>query len=406
MDLYLTLPQSGETIQEGVLVSWLKKEGDFVEEKELLLEYETEKSVFTFESPFRGFLKKILVQPNASVPVGARLALFEVSAEDGERYLNLGVGIPEEFSEKQLPSTMKDDQGVAVSQSHEKAKEQGSASYSPLIRKLAQEHQISFHELDQIPHRSIRLTEKEFLHYLQNRNKISLAKKKETPFILSALEPVRRRIAQHLYQSHQTIPQALAAIEIDFTRLLQLRKNQSSKISLLAYCSFYAVQVLRDFPNLNAHWFEEKGQLFLKKFNSIHLGVAIDHPRGLVTPVLHSVEDWSLEALHLELEKLKTQVVMQQLPVQALTGATFLINNPGSIGGSRSMPLLPAPLVAMLTLNQIQRKPWVMMHHQEEAIAIRSIGEVSLTFDHRAFDGAEAIRFLNQFKQKIEGLSE
>src|SRR5262245_30388197 len=234
MQLYLTMPTPGETIREGSVVRWLKKAGDSVEEKEPLVELETEKAIFTFESPFRGLLREIVVAEGKKVAVGARLALFEVSEEDGKRYNLLGVGLPV-------------GEGVSAGAGPPARPQEGQprgvtptglpSSYSPLIRNLAREHGLPLEELDRIPRTGPRLTKEDVLGYIKNVGARFPRPGVETPPLPSSdfekisLSPIRRRIAQKMQESKREIPHAASSVDVDLTEIWTYCASQADAFS-------------------------------------------------------------------------------------------------------------------------------------------------------------------------------
>lgn len=173
MQLYFTMPKPGETIREGSVVTWLKNIGENLEEKNPLVELETEKAVFTAESPFRGILKEILVKENESVKVGTPLAIFEVSEEDGEKYSMLGVGVPlgEKGKVELKSSSVEEMNEVEKSEISGSTQNFLSTNYSPFIRKIAKENHLTLEELEKIPREQTgkRLTKEDVLEYLQHK---------------------------------------------------------------------------------------------------------------------------------------------------------------------------------------------------------------------------------------------
>ena len=416
MEIYLTMPKPGETIREGRVVQWLKSPGDSLEEQESLVELETEKAVFTFESPFRGVLKEILVPEGEQVPVGERLALFQVSEEDGARYKILGVG---------LPAGEDTSVGVGIRARPKEGQPQGVAptpigsSYSPLIRNLAKEHGISPEDLDRIPRSGPRLTKDELLGYIKNvgarlpRPQSDLQEAGgETPPLQSTeydeivLSPIRRRIAQKMSESKRQIPHAASSVDVDFTPIWDYAAKHSKDFSKRNgidptpfYFFLYAVrEVLKKFPLFNSHYVEEGGKAKILQFKSLHLGIAVATPQGLLNPVLHRAEGLSFVELIRAVSELGEKAREGRLTVEELTGATFAVNNPGAFGGARCYQIIPSPRVAIVALNRIFKRPWVV----GESVQPRHIAALDLSFDHRVLDGADAIQFLEALKKLLE----
>jgi pyruvate/2-oxoglutarate dehydrogenase complex dihydrolipoamide acyltransferase (E2) component len=406
MRLYLTMPKPGETIREGRVVRWLKAPGDSLEEQEPLVELETEKAVFTYESPFHGTLKEILVAEGKQIAVGGRLACFEVSEEDGNRYRLLGVGLPAESSgETGSRPAEGPPQGVAPPML-QKGGETSSPQYSPLIRNLAKEHGLSLAELDQIPRTGPRLTKEDVLAYLKSRSSAQGGRETKGDFEKIPLSPIRRRIAQKMQESKREIPHAASSVDVDFTDIWNYCSAQTEAFSRKIgveptpfFFFLYAVrEVLKKFPLFNSHFVEEAGEASVYQYKSLHLGVAVATPQGLLNPVLHRAETMGFRELTQAASELGKKAREGKLSVEELTGATFAVNNPGALGGVRCYQIIPAPRVAIVGLNRIQKRPWVV----GDKIVPRSIAAVDLSFDHRVLDGADAIRFLETLKTILE----
>ncbi|MBF0492296.1 MAG: 2-oxo acid dehydrogenase subunit E2 [Deltaproteobacteria bacterium] len=416
MQLYLTLPKPGETIREGLIIQWLKKEGEFVNEKEPLVELETEKAVFTFESPFRGALKKILVSANENTPVGTKIALFEVNAEDGAKYEMLGVGIvrgegreegrgEREEGERKRPEESRAEKGEEVPLSLGRGQGEGglhSELLSPYLRKLIQENHLSEEEVSKIPHSGFegRLSKEDVLKYLSPKPPHS------SLFTLHVLSPIRQRIAKHLTESIHEIPQAATSVEVDLTAIMEFRKlkseefkkNQGFSLSPFLFFAWAVKDLLQKLPRWNSHLIQENASLKIKQFHRINLSFAASTPQGLMTPVLQNAQNLSFLQLAQGIKALEEKARLGQLSVDELSGGTFLMNNPGALGGNRSHQLLPKPLVGIVALNKIQKRPWVL----DEGIHIREISTLDLSFDHRVFDGAEAIQLIEALKGYLE----
>ena len=409
MQLYFTMPKPGETIREGSIVKWLKNPTDFLDEKDPLVELETEKAVFTAESPFRGILKEILVKENEEVKVGTPLALFDVSEEDGEKYVMLGVGMPvQENVDVGAP--------LGAPKNEEISQKKGAASstptiyrgnYSPFIRKLAKENHLTEKELEKIPRKRTgeRLTKEDLLEYLKKSPSPQPSPTRgeggiQRDYKQIPLSPIRHRIAEHLTKSHHEIPQAATSVDVDLTEIMKFRKKKNLKFIPTPFYFFtYAVrETLKKFPLFNSSYFEEGGKAFIQQHKNIHLSFAIATKQGLLNPVVQQAENLSFKKLASSILELEKKAREGKLSINELTGGTFLVNNPGAIGGTRSYQLIPYPLVAIIGLNRIQKKPWIV----KNKIVPREIAAVDLSFDHRVLDGANAIQFAEEVKRMME----
>ncbi|MFO1518104.1 MAG: dihydrolipoamide acetyltransferase family protein [bacterium] len=406
MRIYLTLPKPGETIREGMVIQWLQKTGAVLEEKDPLVELETEKAVFTVESPFRGILKEILVAEGESRPVGTPLALFEVSEEDGERYLMLGVGLPAEGEiQKEEPSG-----GVSSPspvQSRSVGGETPPLQYSPLIRNLAREHGLTDEDLKKIPHTGAggRLTKEDVLAFVKKTTGASSSKGGED-FEKIPLSPIRQRIAERMQRSKNDIPHAASSVDVDFTDILEFQKANADAFSAkiggpltpFLFFLFAVRETLKKSPVFNSSFVKEGEKAYIQRFKHLNLGIAVATEQGLLNPVIRHAEDLGFLELAQRAGELEKKARAGKLTVQESTGATFAVNNPGAIGGVRCYQIIPAPLSAIVGLNRIQERPWV----KEGQIVPRKIGVVDLSFDHRISDGEQAIRFVEAVKACLE----
>lgn len=414
MQLYLTMPKPGETIREGLIIQWLKNEGEFVDEKDPLVELETEKAVFTFESPFRGTLQKILVSANENTPVGTKIALFEVSKEDGEKYEMLGVGIA---GDEVIPSAIKQEKvvipaeaGIPLNPRDPCLRRDDNEVLSPYLHKLIRENHLSEEEVSKIPHTGFegRLSKEDLLGYISRKSPTAPKPKSSSKelYELIPLSPIRQRIAKHLTESVHEIPQAATSVDVDLTALMEFRKSKSEafkksqgfSLSPFLFFAFAVKNLLIKYPRWNSHVVTEGHSINIQQFQPINLSFAASTPQGLMTPVLQSAQNLGFIDLAQSLKKLEEKARLGQLSVAELSGGTFLMNNPGALGGSRAHQLLPKPLVGIVALNKIQKRAWVV----GEGIYIREISTLDLTFDHRVFDGAEAIQFVEALKEYLE----
>lgn len=426
MKLYLTMPKPGETIREGVVVQWLKKAGENVEEKDPLVELETEKAVFTYESPFKGKIEKILIEENASIAVGSPIALFEVSEEDGQRYLMLGVGLPVEESKVAAPVQKNVGANPHVRppverQTHRSAPTvKRPAVYSPLIRNLARENHLSDADLANISGSGPggRLTKEDILNYLKSPRISPLSKgsggdfEQAPTYLLQegdekiSLSVIRQRIAQVMKKSADQIPKAGSGTDVDASEIWEYCKTHQTEfqnkhqVALKPFHFFlYAVrEALKKYPNFNASYVEENGKSFLIKHKPIHLGFAVATLQGLFTPVVKNAQDKKFSDLSKVLADLEKKAKEGKLSVDELTGATFVVNNPGAVGGTRCDQIIPLPTVAIIALNRIQKRPWAV----GDEIKIRHVVGVDLAFDHRPLDGADGIQFVEEVRKILE----
>lgn len=382
MLLALAMPQFGESITEGHIVRWLKKEGETVAESEPLVEMETEKSVFSYESPFRGTLVKIIQDNEANVSVGAVIAHFEVSKDDGKKYLSLGIG------------------GIGKLIG-EKAQPEKKENLSPMIRSLAKEHHVPIHEVEKLKGTGPEghLTKEDFLKFLKKMESAKgEAQTPKTGVRMIAVSPIRSRIADNMVLSKQKIPHAGCGLDVDLSTVENWRADKREAPGLLSFILVSVVEALKKNPHMNSSWKESEGKRWIEQYEAIHLGVATATDQGLVVPVIKEIQTLSFKKISQEVQRLIEAARKGGLSPSELTGATFTVNNTGALGTLRSHQIIPYPQAAIVAINRVVKRPWVV----GDQIEIRPILSLDISFDHRLLDGAGAIKFLSDIAAELE----
>jgi 2-oxoisovalerate dehydrogenase E2 component (dihydrolipoyl transacylase) len=220
---------------------------------------------------------------------------------------------------------------------------------------------------------------------------------------LVPLTPMRRAIAEHMVRSIQTAPHAWGMTEIDVSALVRLRSSLLSEWQRregfeLTYLPFFVkavVEALRENPTLNARW-SDQGVVLKKR---VHIGIAVAVANGLVVPVVRDADQKSIAGLALSIREIVLKARESRLTMDDLSGGTFTVNNTGALGSIASGPIINQPQAGIITMEAIVKRPVVT---EDDAIAIRSMMNSCLSFDHRVTDGAEALRFLRSVKQRVE----
>jgi pyruvate/2-oxoglutarate dehydrogenase complex dihydrolipoamide acyltransferase (E2) component len=401
MPVEVKLPQLGETTYEATVGRWLKQPGERVERFEPLVEIITDKVNVEMPSPESGTLLEILVPEGKTVSTGTTIALLETEKP-----------APERGAEPARPSP------TAAAPPAEGPR---GLRLSPLVARLAREHGIPLAELERIPGSGAggRITKQDLLRYIEQQKAAAPAAPppeappREAPPVelrvaagdqLITLDPIRRAIAERMSRSKREIPHAYGVVEADVTDLVRYYEANREAFERrhgvrLTYTAFFvraAVEALRAYPIVNAQWTEEG--ILMK--GSIHIGVAVAAPQGLVVPVIHHAEEKSLVGIARELDRLVSRAREGQLTLEDVQGGTFTVTNPGVFGSIWSMPIINHPQAAILATDAIVKRPVV----REDAIAIRSVMHLGLAFDHRVFDGAVAVQFLNKVKECLEAV--
>ncbi len=413
------MPQLGESVTEGTILKWMKEPGDPVKLDEPLCEIETEKVTAELPSPFEGTMGRILVPQGETVEVGT--ALCEVieagqaradpaTAGHGDTWLGGPMAIPPEESEAPVApvAAAATAEGLA---SRAKPDERGRF-YSPAVMRLAREHAI---DLGAVPGTGIggRVTRRDVERFLAARpaaagapvsSPPAVARPGE-PFEVVTLSPTRKTIAEHLVRSNLDAPQAWTMVECDVTRLMALREREKDRfgrqegveLTLLPYFTAAVCEALRAFPMLNARW--EGAEL--RRYRAQNIAIAVATEYGLVTPVIHNAGDLSVSGLAKQIADLVQRAHARKLRVEDIEGGTFTVNNTGTFGSIASKPIVNTPQVGIVTLERVVKRAVVV---EGDAIAVRAMVNVCLSFDHRALDGYEAGGFLADLKRRLEAM--
>ncbi len=412
MGVEVKLPQLGESTFEGTIGKWLKKPGDRVERFEPLVEIITDKVNVEMPSPVGGVLTKILVPEDQTVPTGTPIALMETTD---------AVAAPE---------TVKEPTAVATAERPGLAREERAAiaeehpRLSPLVRKLAEEHGLTLEDVARLPGSGAggRVTKEDLLTYLASRRAApaavpprpaapappaapvsSPAPVRHAGDQLITLTPLRRSIAQRMARSKREIPHAYGVIEVDMTSLVRWREahkevwraREGVNITYTAFFVRAAVEALKAFPIVNASWSEDG--IILRKAINIGIGIALED--GLIVAVIKNADQKSLVGIARELDALGKKAREGKLALEDVQGGTFTITNPGVFGSSWSMPIIVPGQAAILATDAVVKRPVV----RGDAIVIREIMHLGLSFDHRILDGAVADQFLHRIRQTLEG---
>jgi pyruvate/2-oxoglutarate dehydrogenase complex dihydrolipoamide acyltransferase (E2) component len=448
----VTMPRLGETVAEGTIGGWLKKEGDWVERDESLAEIITDKINAELPSPVEGRLVKILVQVDETVPVGAQIALIEEQASVTTSPTVEHVAPEQVLSH--TSATYGNDNLVAINGNGKHAKTAGTDEerqrISPLARRLAREHDLDLN-LVQGTGTGGRVRKEDILAYISQRisqPQPTLPKPLLTPTPVTsvasanvATEPasvvgggsvvggtasvslppyipgadeevlvpdrMRLAIAEHMVRSKRTSPHATAVVEVDMTTIAKwLEKNKADfkkqrgfGISFVPFVIQAVCEGLRNFPLLNSSWTPDD-KIVLKKHINVGLAVATDS--GLVVPTIYDADQYNLVGLANKINDMAVRARANKLKLDDLQNSTFCVNNVGTFGTIISIPIINQPNAGILAMNAVVKRPVVI---EDDAIAVRSMMYLCLSFDHRILDGAGSGGFLKTVREKLEGYS-
>ena len=412
------LPDLGEGLTEGEIVKWLVKTGDPIEEGQVFVQVETDKAVIEIPSPKRGVVLKLGASEGDTVQVGA---VIIVIGETGEKIPATG-----------KPSAEKPRQSVGVVGELEEAPEEEEAKKTeippkrpsppkgavlavPMVRKLAQDLGVEIQTLNGTGPQG-RITKEDVQRAAKEKERkpaeaapveraVKAAGKSDSHGYVEriALRGMRRTIAQAMAKSKATIPHAAGIDEADITQLVALKARAKERaaqkkihLTFLPFVMKAVAAALQEHPYLNSSLDDESTEIILKKYYNI--GVAVDTKDGLMVPVLKDVRTKNIFQLAQELADLSEKARSRTIDLADLKGGTFTITNFGAMGGIFGFPIIHHPEVAILGLGKIMEKPLVV----DGKIEIRKVLPLSLSFDHRVVDGAEAVRFMNTVIELLE----
>ncbi len=406
MAIDVVMPQMGESIAEGTVVRWIKKAGEKVDRDEPLLEISTDKVDAEIPSPAAGTLSEILVQEGQTVAVNSVVARIA-----GEGQAQAAAPAPPPPSPQQ-PSNQATKQPEKVTTLEERRRTKSS----PLVRKIAAENNV---DISQIQGSGVsgRVTKNDILAAINVGPPPSAAAAGPAPaptkpefksgesIRLEPLSVMRKKIAQHMILSKQTSAHVTTVFEVDYTNVEKLRSqskdNYAERGTKLTYMPFIVQAVvagLRDWPIVNASM-DENNILYHRDYN---IGIAVALEWGLIVPVVKNADEKNILGLAKAINDLGERGRTKRLSPDDVQGGTFTITNPGVFGGLFGTPIINQPQVAILGVGGVKKRPVVVETDDGDFIAIRSMGILSLTFDHRLIDGAVADQFMAKVKSVLE----
>lgn len=430
----IVMPKLGESIQEGTITKWFVKEGDKVEEDTILFEVATDKVDSEIPSPVDGVITKIMFPENSLVPVGEVLAIINMGGAENSTDEKAEKNIAEEKTTSSKPEskTVEDEKKLTSEPVKETkveiTRESSSRFYSPLVRNIAKQENISLEELETIKGSGTneRVQKNDILEYIQNRKSgksVTETKTESTIATRKTLSPpsvsvgagdqiiemdrVRKLIAEHMVMSKQVSPHVTAVVEADVTELVIWRnknkdafeKKYGEKITFMPIFTEAVAAALAEFPMLNSS--VDGDRIILKK--DINIGIAVAKPDGnLIVPVIKNAEQKNLVGITKDLNRLANAARSNKLAIEEIQGGTFTITNFGSFRNLIGTPIINQPQVAILATGSIEKKPAVLETPTGDVIAIRHLMFLSLSYDHRIVDGALGGAFLRKIADNLE----
>ena len=415
MSQIVTMPQLGETVTEGTILRWLVQVGDEVKEDDPILEISTDKVDTEVPSPFTGQVTSLLVEEGETVEVGASLLELDGDSSDST--------VSEKTSDE--VETISEPVKEVVEVEVEEAKstpvvKSTNLKLSPVVRKLASENNV---DLEQVTGTGSggRITRKDIESFITSGSK-TVQKPKEVPSqqkekqaqpantSSGEISRLRRRIAENMVMSKQTSAHVMTSVEVDYenVEILRSKHKKSFKeengfsLTYLPFISLATIYALREYPVVNSSFDLDKN---IHSFHSnINLGIAVDlNQEGLLVGTLREADSFSLKGLARKISDTSSKLREESYDLDDVSGSTFTISNNGSFNSFLTSPIINQPNVAILSTESVKKRP-VVIEAQDgtDSIAIRHTGMLSLTWDHRAFDGSVALLFLNSIREKLE----
>lgn len=398
MKIPIKMPQLGESIAEGKVTKWLKRVGEAVERDENLLEVMTDKVTVEIPCISKGKLAEIIIQEDQTAKVGEILGYIEgEGAKISERHVRTQSG-----GESPAAAPAKGASTAApIAPPPPRAKSGAGVEVPPGVRTFAEEMGV---DLSQVvgTGEGGRIRRQDVVAYLAKQTK------KEAPLVApKAPEPtlaegdkwnplteMRRSIAHHMSLSKQTIPHVMTAHEVDMSRVVESREKNPDKPSITAYLVSATALALKKFLAVNSVY-AEKGILQRK---AVNIGVAVATEDGLLVPVVRNADQKRLKPLAAEVKDLAERARTKKLHPDEVHGGTFTITNPGVFNSLISAPIIPVGQSGILGVGAMIKRPVV----RQDKVEVRPIVILSLSFDHRTFDGSTADQFLEEIRKNLE----
>lgn len=419
----MLMPKMGESIIEGTILSWLKKEGETIDQDESVLEVATDKVDTEVPSTHAGVLKKILAKEGDVVAVGSPIAVIETNGTEE----NVPAATkPQEAAEakEELLAAAPENTASLISPVSDSKKAVGDDRfYSPLVQSIAKEEGISKAELSKIPGtgKDGRVTKQDMLNYLDKRNSSSSSVEKSIPSIsepkvqvsISAsdeiieMDRMRKMIAQRMVDSKRIAPHVTSFVEADMTNIVLWREKNKLAYKekfgeSITYTPFFIEAIskaIRDFPMINI---SVDGDKIIKK-KDINVGMAVALPSGnLIVPVIKKADQLNLVGISKQVNDLASRARNNKLTADDLSGGTYTVSNVGSFGNVLGTPIIMQPQVAIMAVGAIVKKPAVVETPTGDVIAIRHKMFLSHSYDHRVVDGSLGGMFVKRVADYLE----
>jgi len=419
----MLMPKMGESIIEGTILTWLKKEGDSIEADESVLEVATDKVDTEVPATHGGILKKILAKEGDVVAVGTAIAIIEINTEASNDAPAAPVTPKADLVQAAPAFTAS---LVATAEPTHQESTADGRFYSPLVRSIAKEEGISADELSRISGSGAegRVTKQDILEYLASRSNgsskntettktpPSISQPKAAPSLtggdeLIEMDRMRKLIATRMVESKRISAHVTSFVEADMTNIVLWRdKNKEAYKAKygegITFTPFFidaVAKAIRDFPMINI---SVEGEHILKK-KDINIGMAVALPSGnLIVPVIKNADQLNIVGISKKVNDLANRARNNKLTADDVTGGTYTVSNVGSFGNIMGTPIIPQPQVAILAIGAIVKKPAVVETPTGDVIAIRHKMFLSHSYDHRVVDGSLGGMFVRRVADYLE----
>jgi 2-oxoglutarate dehydrogenase E2 component (dihydrolipoamide succinyltransferase) len=394
----VVMPQLGETVNEGTVTVWHKKVGDTVAADEVLFEVSTDKVETEVPSPAAGVLAEISVAEGTTVGVGTTIAVLATEGGGAAKPAAVSAGKPTSAIVARAPA--------ARPVRPERLDPQGQP-LSPVVRRLLAEHGIDAGAITGTG-RNGRITRRDVLAAIGS----APAARPSAPAVslegqIIPLSRIRKQIGDHMVRSKATSPHVLQAVEADFHAVEKARAahgdawraKEGYGLTFLPFIARATIEAIAEFPRINASIEGEN----LVVHGAVNLGIAVDLGfEGLMVPVIKDAQNLSVADLARAIRNVATGARDGKLGADDYAGGTYTLSNSGPFGTLITAPVINQPQVAILSTDGVRKKPVVIESEDGDSIAIRPVGVLAQSFDHRAFDGAYSAAFLNRLREILE----
>jgi pyruvate dehydrogenase E2 component (dihydrolipoamide acetyltransferase) len=393
----ITMPKLSDTMEEGVILKWLRKEGDKIKQGEIIAEIESDKADMELEAYDSGVLRKIVVPEGGKAPIGGLIAVIGEADEDIASLLSGTAPAP---ATKKPETQASVSPGPLASSPATSQPTDGKTKASPLARRLAGENKIDLSRVSGSGPQG-RVIRRDLENMIAGKGQgTTTASRPIIPGTSEDVElsPIRKTIAKRMAESKTTAPHFYETIEVDMDPAITFRDQINTvtelKLSFTDIVIKATATALMKHPHVNATYLGDK----MRQYHFAHIGIAVALEEGLVTPILRNCEQKRLEQIDAELRDLADRARSRKLKPEEYTGATFTISNLGMFGVEQFAAIVNPPEGAILAVGTIVEKPVV----KNGQIVIGHTMKMTLSSDHRIIDGAVAARFLQDLKKIME----